>query len=130
MLVGMIWTGTKAIRFLSVPVYTIFKNLGIIIIAYGEVLWFGGSVSPMVLFSFGLMVLSSVVAAWGDIRHALDSHGHASSEAATAVATLNTGFLWMMVNCFCSSAYVLVMRIRIKATNFKDYDSELLVSPP
>lgn len=124
MLVGMIWTGTKAIRFLSVPVYTIFKNLTIIIIAYGEVLWFGGSVSPMILFSFGLIVLSSVVAAWGDIRHALDSHGHASSEAASAVASLNSGFLWMMVNCFCTSAYILCMRIRIKVTNFKDYDSE------
>lgn len=36
--------------------YTIFKNLTIILIAYGEVLWFGGSVTPLTLVSFSLMV--------------------------------------------------------------------------
>ncbi|KAK5009348.1 GDP-mannose transporter, partial [Elasticomyces elasticus] len=43
LLIGMIYTSTKALQFLSIPVYTIFKNLTIILIAYGEVLWFGGS---------------------------------------------------------------------------------------
>lgn len=43
-------------QYLSIPVYTIFKNLTIILIAYGEVLWFGGSVTAMTLVSFGLMV--------------------------------------------------------------------------
>ena len=41
--------------------YTIFKNLTIILIAYGEVLWFGGSVTPLTLVSFGLMVRLSFV---------------------------------------------------------------------
>jgi len=48
-------------QYLSVPVYTIFKNLTIILIAYGEVLWFGGSVTPLTLVSFGLMVRLSFV---------------------------------------------------------------------
>lgn len=43
-------------QFLSIPVYTIFKNMTIILIAYGEVLWFGGSVTPLTLVSFLLMV--------------------------------------------------------------------------
>lgn len=43
-------------QYLSIPVYTIFKNLTIILIAYGEVLWFGGHVTGMTLVSFGLMV--------------------------------------------------------------------------
>src|ERR1700750_290997 len=77
LLIGMIYTSTWALKFLSIPVYTIFKNLTIPLIAYGEVLWFGGSVTGMSLASFGLMVLSSVVAAWADIRHALTSHGDA-----------------------------------------------------
>jgi GDP-mannose transporter len=55
LLIGMIYTGSKALQFLSIPVYTIFKNLTIILIAYGEVLWFGGSVTSMTLLSFGLM---------------------------------------------------------------------------
>ena len=124
-MVGMIYTGTKAIQYLSIPVYTIFKNLTIIITAYGEVLWFGGSVTRMTLFSFGLIVLSSVVAAWADIQHALQNYGHSSTEASSKISTLNAGYMWMLLNCFCTSSYVLGMRKRIKLTNFKDFDSKL-----
>lgn len=119
----MIYTGAKALQFLSVPVYTIFKNLTIIVIAYGEVLWFGGSVTPLTLLSFGLMVLSSVVAAWADIQAAID--GVHSAETSTALATLNAGYAWMGMNVVCTSLYVLGMRKVIKKMNFKDYDSTL-----
>lgn len=123
LLIGTIYTSTKALQFLSIPVYTIFKNLTIIIIAYGEVLWFGGSVTGMALFSFGLMVLSSVIAAWADVQHALQSYGHSETESSAKVSTLNAGYMWMMLNCLCSAAFVLGMRKRIKLTNFKDFDS-------
>lgn len=126
----MIYTSMKALQFLSVPVYTIFKNLTIILIAYGEVLWFGGRVTGMALFSFGLMVLSSVIAAWADIQHALENYGGdaISGEAAEKISTLNAGYVWMLFNCFCSATFVLGMRKRIKLTNFKDFDSMSL--PP
>lgn len=120
----MIYTASKALQFLSIPVYTIFKNLTIILIAYGEVLWFGGSVTPMALLSFGLMVVSSIIAAWGDIQHALVSMGGDKLAGGDKISTLNAGYMWMMLNCFCSAAYVLGMRKRIKLTNFKDFDSE------
>ena len=121
----MIYTSTKALQFLSVPVYTIFKNLTTIVIAYGEVLWFGGSVTASALFSFGLMVLSSVVAAWADIQHALyGSSTGQTVEAAIALSTLNAGYAWMGMNVFCTSAYVLSMRKVIKKMNFKDWDSK------
>lgn len=131
LLVGMIYTGTKALQYLSVPVYTIFKNLTIIVIAYGEVLWFGGSVTTSSLFSFGLMVLSSVVAAWADVQNALASYGSTSlktqdAAAATALATLNAGYAWMGLNVFFSASYVLSMRKVIKKMNFKDWDSKLI----
>ncbi|PYH86619.1 GDP-mannose transporter 1 [Aspergillus uvarum CBS 121591] len=119
LLIGMIYTGSKALQFLSIPVYTIFKNLTIILIAYGEVLWFGGSVTGLTLFSFGLMVLSSIIAAWADIKHAVES----SSDATAKVSTLNAGYIWMLFNCLCTSSYVLGMRKRIKLTNFKDFDT-------
>ncbi|KAJ6171659.1 hypothetical protein N7470_000726 [Penicillium chermesinum] len=119
LLIGMIYTGSKALQFLSIPVYTIFKNLTIILIAYGEVLWFGGSVTGMTLFSFGLMVLSSIIAAWADIKHAVETTGDTSSK----VSTLNAGYVWMLINCLCTSSYVLGMRKRIKLTNFKDFDT-------
>ncbi|ETS61103.1 hypothetical protein PaG_05050 [Moesziomyces aphidis] len=69
MLVFVIWTGSKALQYLNISVYTIFKNLTIILIAYGEVLWFGGRVTRIVLSSFLLMVLSSIIAAWSDISN-------------------------------------------------------------
>ncbi|RMJ24464.1 hypothetical protein PHISP_04682 [Aspergillus sp. HF37] len=118
LLIGMIYTGSKALQFLSIPVYTIFKNLTIILIAYGEVLWFGGSVTGLTLFSFGLMVFSSMIAAWADIKHALES-----TDATAQVSTLNAGYVWMLINCICTSSYVLGMRKRIKLTNFKDFDT-------
>lgn len=115
----MIYTSTKSLQYLSVPVYTIFKNLTIIVIAYGEVLWFGGSVTPLALLSFGLMVLSSVVAAWSDTRSAAQT-----AEAAAALATLNAGYAWMGMNVFCTASYILSMRKVIKSMNFKDWDSK------
>lgn len=69
MLVFVIWTGSKALQYLNISVYTIFKNLTIILIAYGEVMWFGGRVTRIVLSSFLLMVLSSLIAAWSDISN-------------------------------------------------------------
>ncbi|KAF9358281.1 GDP-mannose transporter into the lumen of the Golgi [Mortierella sp. NVP85] len=110
-LVVMIYTGSK-----SIPVYTIFKNLTIILIAYGEVLWFGSKVTPLMLLSFAIMVLSSIVAGWSDIN---------SSESTdpTDLVLFNPGYVWMALNCLSSAGYVLYMRKRIRHFNFKDFDT-------
>ncbi|ODV96677.1 hypothetical protein PACTADRAFT_48501 [Pachysolen tannophilus NRRL Y-2460] len=110
LLVGMIYTSSKSLQYLSIPVYTIFKNLTIILIAYGEVLWFGGKVTSMALSSFLLMVLSSVIACYGDSN-------------AEGNWNLNIGYFWMLTNCFSTASFVLFMRKRIKLTNFKDFDT-------
>ncbi|KAF5139441.1 GDP-mannose transporter [Metarhizium anisopliae] len=113
LLVAMIYTGNKALQYLSVPVYTIFKNLTIIVIAYGEVLWFGSSLTPLTLVSFIMMVFSSVVAAWADAR---------SASTAAAVTTLNLGYGWMGINVFCAAMYALSMRKVIKKTGFNNWE--------
>src|SRR3954465_3759715 len=105
----MIYTSTKALKYVAIPVYTIFKNLTIIVIAYGEVLWFGGSVTPLTLLSFGLMVMSSIIAAWADIQSALAGHYSTTAtdaDTSDAVATLNAGYAWMMMNVFCSASFL------------------------
>lgn len=112
----MIYTGNKALQYLSVPVYTIFKNLTIIVIAYGEVLWFGTGVSPLTLVSFAMMVFSSVIAAWADAK---------SASTAAAVATLNAGYAWMGINVFCAALYALGMRKVIKKTGFNNWEGML-----
>lgn len=124
LLVLMIYTSSKALQYLAVPIYTIFKNLTIILIAYGEVLFFGGSITSMEMSAFLLMVFSSVIATWGD-QQAL-----AKKAAEQAAATLgesalpfNVGYIWMFTNCISSALFVLIMRKRIKLTNFKDFDT-------
>lgn len=122
-LVGMIFTGSKAVQMLSIPVYTIFKNVTIILIAYGEVLWFGGSVTPMMLLSFFLIVFSSIVAGWSDISATAAQQAAVSSVGTSSVALINPGYFWMLTNCFSNAAYVLYLRKRIKVLNFSDLDT-------
>ncbi|KAL7422741.1 GDP-mannose transporter into the lumen of the Golgi [Cryptotrichosporon argae] len=134
LLVAVIYTGSKSLQFLSIPVYTIFKNLTIILIAYGEVIWFGGAVTGLTLASFFLMVGSSVIAAWADISGSLvrlrdsaavldPTTGADVLTSTGAAGAFNAGYVWMAINCLVSAAYVLFMRKRIKATGFKDWDS-------
>ncbi|KAI8845587.1 hypothetical protein BC829DRAFT_278067 [Chytridium lagenaria] len=67
-LVVMIYTGSKALQFMSIPLFTIFKNLTIVVIAYAELWFFNGSkVTPLTLTAFMLMVVSSIIAGWSDI---------------------------------------------------------------
>jgi len=133
LLVCVIYTGSKSLQFLSIPVYTIFKNLTIILIAYGEIIWFGGSVTGLTLFSFILMVISSIIAAWSNITNTFTSISASWADPAASAAqlpsmssvmgNLNAGYVWMLINCIVTAAYVLTMRKRIKATGFKDWDS-------
>ena len=102
------------------PVFTIFKNLTIIVIAYGEVIWFSNTVSPLSMSAFGLMVLSSIIAAWADIQSALAGGKENAADAAVAVSTLNAGYAWMGLNVLCSASYTLRMRKVMKTANLKD----------
>ncbi|WVF65396.1 GDP-mannose transporter 1 [Kwoniella sp. CBS 6097] len=131
LLVAVIYTGSKALQFLSIPVYTIFKNLTIILIAYGEVFMFNGNVTGLTLVSFALMVGSSIIAAWADISAAFTNPPELDPTTGLEVVAgpistiggLNAGYVWMAANCLASAAYVLFMRKRIKVTGFKDWDS-------
>ncbi|KAF4919284.1 ATP-dependent RNA helicase DBP9 [Colletotrichum viniferum] len=121
LLVSMIYTGNKALQFLSVPVYTIFKNLTTIVIAYGEVLLFGAKVTPLAFLSFCLMVLSSIIAAWADIQSA--ANASLSKGVSSLSSNLDVGYTWMGINIVCSAAYILSMRKIIKKMNFSDWDT-------
>jgi GDP-mannose transporter len=126
----MTYTCNRALQYLSIPVYTIFKNLTIIVIAYGEVLLFSAHVSPTALFAFLLMALSSIVAAWADISHAAQSTyvrglapGIEDPVVIQGMRRLNVGYAWMGANVLCSAAYVLGMRKVIRSMGFRDWDS-------
>ncbi|ORX87636.1 GDP-mannose transporter into the lumen of the Golgi [Basidiobolus meristosporus CBS 931.73] len=101
----MLYTGGKSLQFLRVPLFTIFKNLTIILVAYGEKIMFRIPVTNWMLMSFALMILSSLVGGWNDIEFNLE------------------GYIWMFINCISSALYVLQMRKIIKLVNFKDFDT-------
>ncbi|KAJ2750365.1 GDP-mannose transporter into the lumen of the Golgi [Coemansia nantahalensis] len=101
----MLYTGGKALEYMDVPLFTVFKNLTIIAVAYGEKAVFGAAVTPLMLASFGLMVLSSLVGAWNDISFN------------------GWGYFWMSFNCFASATFVIHMRKVIKQVNFQDFDT-------
>ncbi|OMJ12171.1 GDP-mannose transporter, partial [Smittium culicis] len=101
----MLYTGAKSLQHLNVPLFTVFKNLTIIAVAYGERFVFGNPVTRLMLISFGLMVMSSIVGAFNDITFNL------------------FGYFWMALNCFASASFVIVMRKTISAVNFKDFDT-------
>lgn len=113
-----------SLKYLTVPVYTIFKNLTIIVIAYGEVIWFNGRVTPIALLSFGLMVMSSIVAALADIQHAMAGSTD-TGDANSAMSVLNAGYMWMSLNVICTAARLLVMKKIIKQTN--DWDCTFFI---
>ncbi|KAK4049366.1 GDP-mannose transporter into the lumen of the Golgi [Microbotryomycetes sp. JL221] len=122
-LVTMMYTGSKALQHLSIPVYVIFKNLTIILIAYGEMIWFGGTVSRLEFTSFVLMILSSVIAAAPNIAAAFSST--VVSALATDAKDTNTalGYFWVITNCLVCAAYILGMRNKIKSMGFTDWQT-------
>ncbi|KAH8830035.1 UDP-galactose transporter [Flagelloscypha sp. PMI_526] len=134
-LVLFLYTGSKSMQYLPLPVLTIFKNLTIILIAYGEVIWLNGHVTKLCFTSFLIMVVSSVVAFLSDesVHPSLSASGVALSSNGSASSAVGTGYFWIGANCFISAAYVLTMRIKIKGTGFSDWDTmfynQLLATP-
>lgn len=63
LLIAMIYTGSKALQFLSVSMFTVFKNVTIIVIAFSEQRLFGNPVSRLMMLSFLLIVLASLTPA-------------------------------------------------------------------
>lgn len=116
-LVAMIYTGSKALQYLPIPLFTIFKNITIIIIAYSEEAFFHGSpVTRLMLLSFTLMVCSSIIAGWADL-----SSG--SLQKKSEDIGYFVSYSWMIANCLTTATFALTMKAKIKDVGFKDFDT-------
>ncbi|KAI9092622.1 hypothetical protein DFS34DRAFT_632516 [Phlyctochytrium arcticum] len=130
-LAAMIYTGSKALQYLSIPLFTIFKNLTIILIAYSErFLLKGAAVSRPMLLSFSMMVASSLIAAWSDLANGkmggpvLPMRTDAAAEQAAALqVTWAVAYGWMMLNCLATAGFALLMKFKIKQVGFKEFDT-------
>ncbi|KAJ3179696.1 GDP-mannose transporter into the lumen of the Golgi [Gaertneriomyces sp. JEL0708] len=117
-LVTMIYTGSKALQYLSIPVFTIFKNLTIILIAVAERrLLHGAAVTRLMMVSFALMVVSSIIAGWADI-----AAGRTMKKNSRQVGFI-VAYGWMGLNCITTAMYALLMKAKIRQVNFKEFDT-------
>ena len=105
LLIAMIYTGSKGIQYLPISIFTIFKNISIIFIALGDVRYFNGNLTPMMICSFLLIIASSILGGFSDLQFNL------------------RGYLWMFSNCATSAAFILYMRAIIKKVGFMDFDT-------
>ena len=56
LLILMIYTGSLSLKYLTVAMFTVFKNVSIIFTAFVERQWFGNQVTPLMVVSFILIV--------------------------------------------------------------------------
>lgn len=89
---AMLFTGMASLKYNSVPMVTIFKNVSNITTSIGDYYLFGNKPEPLVIVAFGVMLLGAVAAAWNDMSLSY------------------AGLVWMALNCVSSSGYVLYMK--------------------
>eukprot|EP00741_Cyanophora_paradoxa_P004696 tig00000823_g4558.t1 len=101
--VAMLLTGTYSLRYLSVPMMTVFKNLTNIPICFGDRVLYGQTVSSGIILSLVLMIISAVVGAYTDSQFSA------------------LGYFWMLGNCAATAAYVLYMRTAMRKTQLGEF---------
>jgi len=90
--VVMLLTSFIAMRFLSVPMITVFKQLANLLTVGGELYFFGKSVSKGVVLSLATMIVGACLATNNDVDFSL------------------AGYCWQGANCVATSAYVLYLK--------------------
>jgi len=88
----MLWTSSKALRYCSVPVVTIFKNLSVVAITVFERVVYSDRSSVGVLLSLLCMIAGSVVAAAGDLQFS------------------SVGYGWMLLNGIFTVCHLAAVR--------------------
>ncbi|KAI8901365.1 hypothetical protein BC833DRAFT_577911 [Globomyces pollinis-pini] len=107
----MVYTGTKTLEYISIPILTIFKNITIILIAYLEYLFLNQRINNMIWISFILIVLSSIMGGYGDTL------------TVTIQSNLFIGYTWMFFNCCSTAFFTVYMKYKLKSVQFKDFDT-------
>lgn len=108
---AMLGTSSRALRYSSVPVVTIFKNLAVVSVCLYEWRVDRQPLTPGVLLSLALMLGGSVVAAYGDL--------HFSTLA----------LRWLLLNVVCTVSHIVAIRTwlasRASSTS-KTYHNQLV----
>mmetsp|Transcript_38314 Transcript_38314/g.122861 ORF Transcript_38314/g.122861 Transcript_38314/m.122861 type:complete len:401 (+) Transcript_38314:197-1399(+) len=101
--VAMLATSFVAMRYLSVPMITVFKQLANLLTVSGERYFFGKPVSKGVALSFATMIAGAALAALNDLEFSFE------------------GYFWQGANCVCTSAYVLYLKYATKTVQLSKF---------
>ncbi|TPX53385.1 hypothetical protein PhCBS80983_g06298 [Powellomyces hirtus] len=120
----MIYTGARALSLLSIPLFTIFKNITIILIAYSErIVLHGSRVTPLMLAAFGMMVASSLIAGWSDLASGGALKPSPTSSSSPSSTSPLVAYAWMSLNCLTTATFALLMKRKIRSVGFKEFDT-------
>lgn len=87
----MLYTGTFSLKYLSVPMVTVFKNSNNIVITFFDFLIYGNLISKGTMASLALMLVAAFLASVEDLEFSL------------------VGYIWTLLNCLTNTAFVLYM---------------------
>ena len=92
MFIGMLCTGFLSLIYVNVPMVTVTKNCANLLTVFGESYIFKESTTMLTIISVILMTIAAVAAGSNDLEFNI------------------IGYFFLGLNCFCTSAYVLLMR--------------------
>lgn len=92
----VLFTGVASLQHNSIPMVTIFKNIGTIMTAVGDYFFFQSQPEFLVKVAFVIMFSGTVAAGWTDIDVSVE------------------GLFWMVLNCCATAGYVLYMKYATK----------------
>lgn len=88
----MLFTSMSALKYLAVPMITIFKNCTNILIVAGDYYLYGNPVTTAVVGALGLMLTGAVLAGYYDLSFNF------------------LGYFWMIMNCCVTAGYTLYVK--------------------
>lgn len=101
----MIYTGAKGIEYLPISLFTLLKNFSLIVTAVGENFLYNRKMDRYTAISFLLMLLSSFIGEFSDFTYHL------------------FGFLWITLNVFSTSCYLLLFKYNIDTEKTSNCES-------
>ena len=105
LLVGMIFSGSRCMKHLSIGSFLIFKNMTTVLIALAEMYFFSSKINWLMVSGFSMIVGASVLGGYADIT----------------VSRL--GLLWMVANVVLSAAHVIALRLRTSKLSLGNSDT-------
>jgi GDP-mannose transporter len=102
--VAFIFTNAQSMRYINIPVLTVWKSLGPMFVTIFERFYFGDAFQSRVYLAMALITLSAFVTAINDLEYSV------------------VGYLWAAANVFANVAYLASLRIYLRSPHISALD--------